>query len=117
MDTRKVATEYRMAQWSQMIQTRKSSGQRIDEFCKTEGVSRNAYFYWQRRLRESACSALAGQEAGEALIPTGWAKLTTATTPGSEETLTIDIGGCQITVTAKTNSELLIKVCRILKTV
>jgi putative transposase len=117
MDTRKAAAEYRLAQWSQMIQTCQSSGQSIKEFCKTEGISQNAYFYRQRKIRESVCSALVGQESGKALIPAGWTKLTTAAAPREEETLIIDIDGCQITANAKTNSELLAKVCRILKTI
>jgi hypothetical protein len=58
MDTRKIASEYRLAQWGQMIQARVQSGQSIKEFCASVGVSRNAYFYWQRKLREAACAEL-----------------------------------------------------------
>ncbi len=46
MDTRKVASEYRQAQWGQMIQARVQSGQSIKEFCASVGVmNMSAAFY------------------------------------------------------------------------
>ena len=59
MNTREMATEYRLAQWSQALQDRKASGESIKAFCENKGVSKNTYFYWQRKLRETACSQLA----------------------------------------------------------
>jgi putative transposase len=37
MDTKKVANEYRLSQWVQMIQARLSSGQTITDFCQVSG--------------------------------------------------------------------------------
>ena len=59
MNTREMATEYRLAQWSQALQDRKASGESIKSFCENKGVSKNTYFYWQRKLREAACNQLA----------------------------------------------------------
>ena len=59
MDTQRVATEIRLAQWAQMIQGRMESMQSIKEFCQAAGVSKNTYFYWQRKLREAACKQFA----------------------------------------------------------
>ena len=59
MNTREIAIEYRLAQWSQAMQERVANGESIKTFCENKGVSRNTYFYWQRRLRENACKQLA----------------------------------------------------------
>ena len=58
MDTQKAATEFRMSQWAKIIQNRIDSGLNIKDFCKSNGISKNAYFYWQKKLREAACTVL-----------------------------------------------------------
>ena len=116
MDTREVAAEYRLAQWAQTIQTRVQSGQSIKEFCASAGISRNAYFYWQRKLREGACAGLAGKGTGSEsrLIPSGWAQVETVT-DRTEASVTVEVNGCRITATAESDLELLAKVCRALR--
>ncbi len=116
MDTREVAAEYRLAQWAQIIQTRAQSGQSIKEFCASAGISRNAYFYWQRKLREGVCTELAGKgtKFKNSLVPSGWTQL--ASVAGrAESSVTIEVSGCRISTTAETDLELLTKVCRALR--
>ena len=117
MNTRDVAAEYRMAQWTQTIQARVQSGQSIKEFCASAGISRNAYFYWQRKLREAACTGhMTVQNRENGLVPNGWTKLVeTVPAPVAVGTLTVEVSGCQITATAETDLELLAKVCRALR--
>jgi len=118
MDTRKVAREYRLAQWSQMIQGRAQSGQSIKDYCAQAGVSRNTYFYWQRKLREEACAGLAGKglEPEKGHVPSGWARLEAAEASPPEAVVAIEISGCLVSATAETDPELLARVCRVLKT-
>ena len=66
MNTRQVATEYRLAQWVQAMQERKASGETIKEFCQRKGVNKNTYFYWQQRIRKAACEKLAEVQSMEA---------------------------------------------------
>jgi putative transposase len=117
MDTREVAAEYRMAQWTQTIQARVQSGQSIKEFCASEGISRNAYFYWQRKLREAACIGhMTMQNCENGLVPNGWRQLA-ETDPATVAAgaLTVEVSGCHITATAETDLELLAKVCQALR--
>ena len=118
MDTRKVASEYRMAKWAQRIQERQESGQSIKEFCAAEGVSRNTYFYWLKKLRQSALKEYSPQENGSntELIPTGWAKLKTIEAPNAQAGITIEINGYRVLATADTDTELMAKILRKLKT-
>lgn len=41
-----------MQQWSAIIEDRISSGLKVDEYCEKNGLSRNSYFYWLRKIRE-----------------------------------------------------------------
>lgn len=116
MDTRKAATEYRLLQWSEMMVRRTQSGQSVKDFCLSAGISRNTYFYWQRKLRESACRELSAQEpaAGKALVPTGWARLEAA---AAKQTIKVEVNGCSIKVSTDTDLALLAQVCQMLKTI
>ena len=54
MDTKLVTEKYRASQWMEIIKDRKDSGLGVDEYCKINGISRHAYYYWQRKLRKAA---------------------------------------------------------------
>ena len=115
MNIQKITAEYRLSKWTQVIQEQKNSGQTIKDFCREKGISRHAYFYWQRKLRQSACMELTKrqEETVVSCIPKGWAQL-----PQGEEiksTLDIEVGDCHVTVDAETDPELLKKVCRLLR--
>jgi putative transposase len=75
MDTQKVTAEYRLLHWMKVIQEQQNSGQSIKEFCESTGISRNAFFYWQRKLRKAACAELAKLEKPVNYIPEGWIQL------------------------------------------
>ena len=113
MDIQKVTAEYRLSKWMQVIQERQCSRQSIKDFCQEKGISSNAYFYWQRKLRKTACAELSKLEEPVNCVPEGWIQLT----QGQEikSTLDIEVGGCRVTVNAETDPELLKNVCRILR--
>jgi len=131
MDTRKIAKEYRLAHWAQVMQERSTSGMSIRAYCESAGLCLNVYFYWQRKLRESACEGLAAVEAAaeQALVPSrldhrvspadspvhpGWAVCKAAEAVPAK-TLNIEINGVQVQVEPDTDPELLAKTCRMLK--
>ncbi|NLF45664.1 MAG: transposase [Syntrophomonadaceae bacterium] len=115
MDTRKIATEYRLSQWMNVVQEQQLSGQTIKDFCQEKGISRHAYFYWRRKIREAACIELAKQEEAtvNGSVPQGWMKLGAG--QETKSTLDIQVNGCYLAVDEKTDPELLKKVCRILR--
>ena len=127
MDTREMASQYRLSSWSQALQERVARKESIKEFCNRKGVSKNTYFYWQRKLREAAVTELipVGSTQGVPLEPVQaspelpaqvWAEVKSAgkDIPQSDEGLTIEIGKCRITANESTNAELLTKVCKVL---
>lgn len=115
MNTHEVAAEYRLSQWAKIVQAKQESGQSVKDFCEAQGIRKNIYFYWQRKVREAACLELARQKNTSDPAPPGWLQLA----PSQEETkttLTIEINGCRITVTPATDPALLKEVCRHLRT-
>lgn len=119
MNTRAIATEYRLSHWAGVMRERQESGLSIKEFCETSGFHQNIYFYWQRKLREAACRQLlpATQDKIETVVaPPGWT--TCKLEPGkteSQNSVAIEIGKFRVMAANDTNEETLLKVCRTLE--
>ena len=59
MDTKTIATKYRLAHWAGILRERQESGLSIAAYCKQAGFHENNYYYWQKKLREAACESIA----------------------------------------------------------
>ena len=60
---KQIARQVRMTHWAQMMRERRDSGASVREWCSGKGINEKTYYYWQRRLREAACTELALQGA------------------------------------------------------
>jgi putative transposase len=114
MDTKEVTAKYRAEQWTKIIQEQRASGKTVKAFCLERGLSRNAFFYWQRKLREAACENLPATEQSRGLAPAGWMQLSYA--EEVKDSIEVEINGCRIKVDNKTDPQLLKSVCSILRT-
>ena len=122
MNTREIASAYRLSQWAQKLQERTARGESIPDFCERTGVSRNTFFYWQRKLRAAACEALLPQAPSEegpqvpTVQPGGWALCEEASVEleQADDAVIIEIGKCRLRVDGATSPELLEKACRVL---
>ena len=54
MDTKLVTNQIRLQQWAAVIREQKESGLKVDSYCEAHNISRNAYYYWLRKLRTAA---------------------------------------------------------------
>ena len=54
MNTQLATTQIRLANWANIIHARNESGLSINEYCRQNGLSKGAYFYWLRKLRSAA---------------------------------------------------------------
>lgn len=113
MEMQKVTREFRLSQWATIMQNRIDSGQKVKDFCKATGISKDAYYYWQHKLRQKAAEELVKPEGSKGIVPSGWMQLTPSQ-PQQNTTLDIEISGCHITASVDTDPELLKKVCRVL---
>lgn len=115
VNTREIAEQYRLRHWAKIMQERTENGLSIKAFCQQKGIGPNTYFYWQRKLREAASPALPQPAPVEqSLVPRGWA-VCKAAEPVPVKALSIEIGGVRIEVEPDTDQELLVKTCRVLK--
>jgi transposase-like protein len=72
--------DYRLAQWAKIINDRHESRLSLKEYCEQTGLSRQTYYYWQRKLRDAYVNQAAGEAthhvSDTALVPKGFAKVT-----------------------------------------
>ena len=54
MDTRLATTNIRIQQWAAVFKAKAESGLTVDEYCDQNGISRNAYYYWLRKVKAAA---------------------------------------------------------------
>ena len=112
MNTRQVASEYRLAQWVQAIQERIANGEKVKDFCVRKGISRNTYFYWQQRIRKTACEKIAeiqrmNTQTGLAVPGFTEIKLAELPTTGQAGQIRIEVKGVQITADSEYPTEAL----------
>lgn len=53
-----VKTKFRQEQWEKLIIDCQNSGLKIDDWCNANNVSRHAYYYWLRKIRQKACESV-----------------------------------------------------------
>lgn len=106
MKTSKQVSEIRLNQWADIIQDRLSSGKTINAYCEEHQLSRNAYLYWLRKLRERAIS----NKTTFAELPVPVENITevipeTSSFSGNSSSLTLEINGIRISIDETTSND------------
>lgn len=115
MNTKLATGQIRLHEWAAIIKDCKASGQTVDLYCKQHGLSRDAYYYWLRKVKEAAL-----KQAGFIELPA----LTPEQTPlktvekGSsafETQMIIRINGIEFCVNENSSSELVSRMLEIIR--
>ncbi len=121
MNTKEIATKYRLTHWAGIMHDRVESDLSIRAYCKQSGFHENIYYYWQRKLREAGAVIIKSSEIkitipehntanNKKIIPNGWAACSVIpANNNSSGAIEIEVNGCHITVTANTDMELFMR--------
>jgi len=114
--------QHSLASWKQIILAQQSSGLTAAEYCRQQNIKYNAFYYWQRKIREDfAVSAL--QIPQKSAHAPEFATLATATVTATVQTATLpsilnlSCGPVSLEVNEQTSSELLAKTLACIKEV
>ena len=108
MDTRLATTNIRIQQWTAVIKEKAESGLTVDEYCEQNGLSRNAYYYWLRRVRNAALESAQTSFVELKAPETRTVPLVPACNPSFLPQLTLERNGFIIGVNTDTPRELLV---------
>ncbi len=92
MDMRKVAREVRMSKWAEILREQQASGQTIQGWCAGNGIDKQQYHYWKRKLRESAIENLTPKAGELALSAPTFTEISVSPQVASSGTITIHMG-------------------------
>jgi transposase-like protein len=114
MDMRKVAREVRLSKWSQILQEQNASGQSVHIWCAENGIDRQQYYYWQRKLRESVVNSLAERSESLALAQPTFTEISTPSSVSNTDVITVRVGEAVAEITGEPSPAVLEMVLRIL---
>jgi hypothetical protein len=69
LDTREVASQYRLTKWTELVSQCRSSGQTVAEWCAENHISEASYYYWLKKIRNAACEALPSLNENNPIVP------------------------------------------------
>lgn len=108
MNTKLATTQIRLTQWASIIKDCRSSGLKVDEYCQQHGLSRDAYYYWLRKVKAASL-----QQAGFVELPAPETKPVTATDFAAQ--LVIKTSGMEICINHDTPSELITRILDVIR--
>lgn len=65
----KETKELRLAQWADIIKERMQSNPTVKDWCNQNGITKDAYYYWQQKLRKEVYEVIKSQESIFAPVP------------------------------------------------
>ena len=113
MNTRQVTHAVRLQYWSGIIEERGKSGLSVRAYCRENEIVEKTYYYWQRKLREQACTNLALQTAVRP-DTTQFAKVEHSTRQNNSSAITIRLAHAIIEISSDATSSAIESVLRIL---
>jgi len=102
------AKQLSVEKFIELDEARKTKGQSIESFCAEQQISKSVYYNRQRKATKPTSIAKTNHS--------GWVQVKESISP-SKTTLVVEIGGCRLEVTQATDAELLVKTCRVLKSI
>lgn len=54
MDTKLATKQIRLNEWAGIIKACKSSGMKVYDYLEQNGISRDSYYYWLKKVKEAA---------------------------------------------------------------
>lgn len=69
MNTKELETQHNLKKWAAIIKECRSSGMKILQWLEINNISKNQYYYWQKKLKETCIDTLERQAATFVELP------------------------------------------------
>jgi hypothetical protein len=80
--------QHSLAYWKQTILAQQNSGLTAAEYCRQQNIKYNAFYYWQRKIREDFAASALQMAPKDERVPE-FATLATATVTATVQTATL----------------------------
>ena len=122
MTVKETAHAYKLRQWSELICECKASGKSVKLWCEEQGVCIKTYYYWQKRVRETACEQLPLKEATDLrVVPASEVPSFTEYRPpsrnGGSAAVTLHLSGSTVEINNGANASVIESTLKALKNI
>jgi putative transposase len=104
------SSDERLTEWRELLADQRSSGMSVKQWCESEGISENRYYYWRKRLSEPVVSLAPASPLAPRWLPVALNDATPCS-PG----LTLRVGRVSVDVSSGFNAGLLSSVLNVLE--
>lgn len=120
MNPKDAKRQLNLSRWSDIIKERSNSGLSVADYCRRNGVSCNAYYYWQRIIRQTLLDRAAATPTNfvEISIPKEAVQpvpVRTAMLPDTGHFLELIFNDITLRVTDETSPELLVRTLEVIR--
>jgi len=103
---RKLTHEMRLKHWLRILQERGDSGKSVRAYCREHDINEKSYYYWQRRLRETAAEMIVDSKNTNVLTISEPTFAEINLPPQSENSaITIRIGNAVVEIQGQADSQ------------
>lgn len=115
MNTKLATREFRIQQWTGIIQDCVESGLKVDDYCLQHGITHHQYYYWLRKVKESALEVQRPTFV-EFKAPEPEPEIPDTNTSSAKfiPQLTVEVGNICLGINSNTPPELLLRVMEVL---
>lgn len=113
MNTRLATRQIRLTEWAAVIKDCKASGLKVDTYCEQHGLSRDAYYYWLRKVKEAALLQAGFVELPAPMTEHESSKPIEHNASTFETQMVIKLKGTELCINEHTSSELISRVVEI----
>ena len=114
MNTKLATRKIRLNEWAAVIKDCKASGLKVDTYCEQHGISRDAYYYWLRKVKEAALLQAGFVELPAPIAENKSSKSIEHNATIFEPQMVIKVNGTELCVNEHTSSELISRVVEII---
>ena len=117
MTTREAAKAYRLNQWTQIIRECRSSGLKVNDWCKENDINPKKYYYWLSQVRKAATGSLPATTTDASIVPvhlpqTDQKLSFTHTVSSNDVVATISVGNIIIQLSNQASSDFILNVMK-----
>ena len=115
MNAKLATRQIRLNEWAVIIKDCKASGQKVDIYCEQYGLSRDAYYYWLRKVKEAALKQAGFVELSTLISEQTPFKIMEKGASAFETQMIIKINEIEICVNENSSSELVSRTLEIIR--
>ena len=106
-----VKKEYRLQEWSEMLQSQKQSGLTVKQWCQQNNIPCSSYYHWQKKLFDTAVASSQVPAPQFAEVPVSATSFISQSS-APDVIASLEIDGITIRLYSNANANVIAAICK-----